>query len=184
MKVTGNAIIENSVLVGHCTFFGTSHFMLEGDSCRAYGATLLLRMTGNDTAIVRHNTIVGEGDAPITYQGGNSSDRIFIQNNVVIGFPYFVNGTLRPFSAGPAPAVKTFSGNLAWNVASCPSHAICGQNPRLTNMTLAGFDGRPLAGSPVIDAAPPIAAVIDDFLGRPRPVGAGPDIGAYEVQTP
>ncbi len=107
-----------------------------------------------------------------------------IQNNVVVGFPYFVNGPTRPFSAGSAPAVKTFSGNLAWNVTGCPSGSICSQNPRLPNMTLASFDGNPLAGSPVIDAAPPITAVVDDFLNRPRPVGAGPDIGAYEVQTP
>jgi hypothetical protein len=184
VKVTGNSLIENSVLVGHCTFFGESYFMVEDDNCRAYGATLLLSMTGNDTATVRHNTLAGEGDAPITYRDGNTTDRINIQNNTVVGFPYFLNGSLRSFSAGPAPAVKTFSGNLAWNVASCPSGAICGENPRLTNMALASFDGNPLAGSPVIDAAPPITAVVDDFLDRPRPVGAGPDIGAYEVQTP
>lgn len=101
----------------------------------------------------------------------------------MIGSPYFVDASLRPFSGGQAPAAKTFSGNLGWNLASCPNHATC-QNPRLTNMTLGSFDGTPLADSPVIDAAPPIPAVVDDFLGRPRPVGAGPDIGAYEVQAP
>ena len=184
VKVTGNSLIENSVLVGHCTFFGTSHFMVEGDNCRAYGSTLILSMTGNDTAIVRHNTIAGEGDTPIAYRDGNSTDRIFIQNNVVVGFPYFVDGTPRPLSAGRAPAVNTLSGNLAGYVASCPSGASCDESPRLTDLTLAGFDGAPLAGSPVIDAAPLIAEVVDDFLGRPRPVGARPDIGAYEVQTP
>ena len=182
VKVTGTSLIENSVLVGYCTFFKGKYFMIDGDYCRAYGATVLLNMTGNDTATMRHNTLAGEGDAPITYSNGNSADKILIQNNVVVGFPYFVDGSLRAFSAGGAPAAKTFSGNLAWNVASCPSGTICGQNPKLTNMTLAGFDAMPLTGSPAIDAAPSISAVVDDFVKKPRPVGAGPDIGAYEVQ--
>ena len=52
----------------------------------------------------------------------------------------------------------------------------------LANVSLASFDAKPLAGSPVIDKAPPISAVVDDVLGKPRPVGAGADIGAYEVQ--
>ncbi len=184
VKVTGTLLLENSVLIGHCTSFKDQFFMVDGDNCRAYGSTLLLSLTGGDTAIVRHNTLAGEGDTQIAYRDGDGTDRIHIQNNAVVGFPYFVDGSLRAFSGGPAPAVKTFSGNLAWNVTSCPSGVVCGQNPMLTDMNLASFDGRPLPGSPLIDAAPSIPAVVDDFLGRPRPVGAGPDIGAYEAQTP
>ncbi|WP_460815070.1 hypothetical protein, partial [Luteimonas pelagia] len=56
VKITGTALVENSVLVGHCTYFRNRHFMQDGDLCRAYGATLRLVLTGNDTVVVRHNT--------------------------------------------------------------------------------------------------------------------------------
>ena len=182
VKVSGNSLIENSVIVGYCTFYKGKYFMVDGDYCRAYGATLLLNLSGNDTAIVRHNTLAGEGDNQITYNNGTSTDRIYIQNNVAVGFPYFSTGALRSFSDGSAPAVKSFSGNLIWNVDSCQSGAICGQNPKLANMTLAGFDAEPLAGSPAIDKAPMISAVTTDFLLQKRPSGAANDIGAYEMQ--
>ena len=182
IKVAGNALIENSVAIGHCTYFkGKFSTMIDGDHCRAYGSAILLILTGNDIVTVRHNTVYGEGDALIAYGEGASSDRINIHNNVGIGFPYYLTGASRAFTAGGAPGVKTFSGNLGWNVASCPSGSICNtSNPMLTNMTLASFNAKPLAGSPVIDRAPVIAAVTTDFLNQPRPVGAGPDIGAYE----
>ncbi|NUP10289.1 MAG: hypothetical protein HOW73_29920 [Polyangiaceae bacterium] len=187
VKVRGNSLIENSVLVGQCSFFEGIDYMTSANSCRAFGSSLLLVLTGNDVATVRHNTIAGEGDAQIGYtEDGNTTDRIYIQNNVVVGFPdYFHPGSKTLFSGGQAPAVKSFSGNLAWNVQTCPaSGTICGQDPKLSNMALETFDGRPLAGSPVFDNAPLISAVIDDFLKKPRPVGAAPDIGAYEVQSP
>ena len=180
VKVTGNALIENSVIVGHCTFFKGKYTMQDSESCRAYGATLLLNLTGNDTVTVRHNTLAGEGDAQIVHTGGQSSDRINILNNIAVGFPYFVNGQARPFNAGNAPGTKSISGNLAWNVSSCPSGVSCSQNPKLANMSLAAFDAEPLAGSPAIDTAPRIAAVTTDFLDGARPVGVANDIGAYE----
>lgn len=182
-KVRGNSVIENSVLVGDCTYFQGRDYMQSTDLCRAYGSSLLLVLTGNDVAVVRHNTIAGEGDVQIGYAEGGSSDTVKIQNNVIVGFPYFASPSVFSlFHGGNSSIVKSFSGNLGYNVRNCPSGQICNQNPKLTNMTLAAFDGRPLAGSPVIDAAPSLAGVTSDFLEKPRPVGAGPDIGAYEVQ--
>ncbi|WP_460815067.1 choice-of-anchor Q domain-containing protein, partial [Luteimonas pelagia] len=167
--------------VGHCTYFRNRHFMQDGDLCRAYGATLRLVLTGNDTVVVRHNTLAGEGDAQIVHTGGTSSDRIMIQNNVGVGFPYFVDGTKRGFTGGSVSGEKTVSGNLAWNVVSCPTGVTCA-NPTLADMTLAGFDAEPLDGSPVIDKVAVMSSVPTDFLLQPRPAGASSDIGAYEVQ--
>jgi hypothetical protein len=181
VKIKGNSLVENSVLVGRCTYFRGKYYMTEGDLCRAYGSSLLLILTGGDTATVRHNTIAGEGDAQIAYGEGTSTDRVNIQNNVVVGFPYFANTSTKTLmTGGSAPAVKSFSGNRGWNVRTCPSGTSCSLNPKLTNMTLSSFDAEPLSGSPVIDKAPMISAVTTDFLGGRRPTGAANDVGAYE----
>jgi len=181
VKIKGNSLIENSVLVGHCTYFRGKDYMTEGDLCRAYGSSLLLILTGNDVATVRHNTIAGEGDAQIAYGEGASTDKIYVQNNLVVGFPYYANTANNTLMAGgSAPAVKSFSGNMGWNVRSCPSGTTCTQNPTLTNMALATFDAEPKTGSPVIDKAPMISAVTTDFVLGKRPTGSANDVGAYE----
>ncbi|MFC5579228.1 choice-of-anchor Q domain-containing protein [Lysobacter niabensis] len=181
VKIKGNSLIENSVLVGQCTYFRGKYYMTEGDLCRAYGSSLLLILTGGDTATVRHNTIAGEGDAQIAYGEGTSTDKIYIQNNLVVGFPYYANtGTQTLMAAGGAPAVKSFSGNMGWKVRTCASGSTCTSDPKLANMTLAAFDAEPLSGSPVVDKAPMISAVTTDFVLAKRPTGAANDVGAYE----
>ena len=185
VKVKGNSLIENSVMVGHCTFFRGKDFMLAGDLCRAYGSTVLLVLTGNDTATVRHNTLAGEGDVQVGYAEGTSTDKISLQNNTVVGFPYYLDpSVLTVFSGGGAPAAKSFSGNLAWNVRSCPTGSTCGQNPTLTNMALATFDAEPLSGSPVIDKAIAVPCASLDFRRRSRPAGTPADIGAIQATHP
>jgi len=181
VKIKGNSLIENSVLVGQCTYYRNKYYMTEGDLCRAYGSSLLLILTGNDVATVRHNTIAGEGDAQIAYGEGASTDKVFVQNNLVVGFPYYANTSSNTLmTGGSAPAVKSFSGNMGWNVRSCASGSTCTQNPTLKNMSLASFDAEPQTGSPVIDKAPMISAVTTDFVMGQRPTGAGNDVGAYE----
>ncbi|MFC5570155.1 choice-of-anchor Q domain-containing protein [Lysobacter yangpyeongensis] len=183
VKVRGNSLIENSVIVGRCTYFRGKYYMTTGDLCRAYGTSLLLVLTGGDTATVRHNTIAGEGDAQIAYGEGTSSDRVNIQNNLVVGFPYYRDTSTRTlFSGGSAPAVKSFSGNMGWHTRNCPTGTSCSRDPKLASMTLSTFDAEPLAGSGVIDRAPKISAVTTDFLEGKRPVGAANDIGAYEYR--
>jgi hypothetical protein len=181
VKLKGNSLIENSVLVGQCTYFRGKFYMTTGDLCRAYGSSLLLILTGNDVATVRHNTIAGEGDAQIAYGEGTSTDKIYIQNNMVVGFPYYADSSKQTLmTAGGAPAAKSFSGNMGWKVRTCPTGTTCSTDPKLTNETLAGFDAEPLAGSPVIDKAPMISAVTTDFVMGARPTGAANDVGAYE----
>jgi hypothetical protein len=185
VKIKGNSLIENSVLVGHCTYFRGKYNMAEGDLCRAYGSSLLLILTGNDVATVRHNTIAGEGDAQIAYGEGASTDKIYVTNNVVVGFPYYASTSSQTLmTAGGAPGAKIMSGNIGWKVRTCPTGATCATDPKLTaQASLATFDAEPLTGSPVIDKVAMITGMTSDFVGAPRPSGTSNDVGAYEFQA-
>ena len=96
--------------------------MADGDLCRAYGSTVLLILTGNDTATVRHNTLAGEGDAQIAYGEGTSTDKIYIQNNMVVGFPYYASTSVADLSAAAAPRRPRASrATWAGRSATCPT---------------------------------------------------------------
>ncbi|QSX77928.1 NEW3 domain-containing protein [Agrilutibacter solisilvae] len=184
VKVKGNSLIENSVLIGNCGYFNGKFYMLAADNCRADGTTLLLVFTANDLAVVRHNSITGEGWSLVGATEGDSSGRALVQNNVLAGFPWFLNpADLSRVQAGTSPALVTHSGNLVWNVYAnaCPGDSLCGQNPALKDMALATYDAEPLPGSPVVDRVAPMAQVTTDFLLHSRPLGAASDIGAYEL---
>lgn len=150
VKVKGNSLIENSVMVGYCSYFRNKFFMTERDMCRADGSTLQLVMTGNDTATVRHNTIAGEGAVQIGHSEGNPTDRINVRNNLVLGFPYYLDSAKPPsaFSGGRTRAIANFNGNIGWKLRNCPGDTICDRDPKLRNMSLANFDAKPLDGSP------------------------------------
>lgn len=154
VKIKGNALVENSVLVGHCSYFRNRFFMTEADLCRADGSTLQLVMTGNDTAVVRDNTIAGEGAAQIGHSEGDGSDRIQIRDNVVIGFPEHARPAKQSaFDGGKSKARIGYAGNVAWKVAHCPEGTDCRSHPKLAGMSLAAFDPKPLAGSPAAGKA-------------------------------
>ena len=192
IKTLGTTTIENSVVVGNCAYFNGKDSMTSDDQCRALGNALSLGLVAGQTATIRHNTITGEGDCLILTEGGTSTSTLNIQNNTLVGqidWRGNATGTPGELSCGHyaynSPGAVNYAGNLFWNVkqGQCPSGSLCGQDPKLANSTLASFDATPLAGSPLIDKALIIAGVSTDFLLQPRPVGAGPDIGALEVQS-
>lgn len=60
------------------------------------------------------------------------------------------------------------------------SRNIVGRDPKLANP--AQFDYLPALGSSAIDAGDKTLSAQTDFLGQKRPLGAGIDIGAFEVE--
>ncbi|MGH8077544.1 MAG: NEW3 domain-containing protein, partial [Lysobacter sp.] len=191
IKTRGNATIENSVMVGSCAYFAGKFYMQAGDQCRASGNALSISVGSNNNVNIRHNTITGQGDGLIMTTEGDSSSKITIQNNALLGMPDYLAGVagsnqlaVAHFAYNSAATVS-FAGNLIWNVKNdqCPSGSICGQNPNLTNMTLASFDGLPKAGSPVVDKVAMLGGMGTDFLMQPRPSGSASDIGALELQA-
>ena len=190
IKSLGNTTIENSVLVSSCGYW--NGVLKNGEVCRASGNTLSLTPSANTVITIRHNTITGEGDNLILTREGVPSGRVYVQNNALIGQTDFLaaqsgwpdDKSAAHYAYNDA-SVVSFSGNLVWNVKAdqCPTGSICGQDPKLKNITLANFDATPLAGSPVIDKVPLLSGVNTDFLMQPRPSGSASDIGAYEVQA-
>ena len=191
IKTQGTAIIENSVVVGHCAYFNGRYDMTSSDQCRAQGNALSIGLAPGQTVTVRHNTITGEGDCLILSVGGSAGSRLRILNNALLGQPDFLanaRGLRGELSCGhwaePDVAAVSLSGNLLWNLkpAPCPPGNVCGQHPKLRVMDLVGFDATPMAGSPLLDRAPALPGMTEDFHRQPRPAGFGADIGAIEKQ--
>ncbi len=192
VKTNGAATIENSVIIGNCTFFLGRDYMTTDDACRALGNTVSVAIPAAATTVnIRHNTIIGEGDCLIISGGGTTNSRVNIQNNALLGqldWRSNLQGNIGELTCGhyadASTAVVAFSGNLFWGVKAnqCPAGSVCAKDPKLTNASMANFDAEPLVGSPLINAAPLIAAAGPDFYLRPRPSGAGADIGAIEKQ--
>lgn len=192
IKTTGRTLIENSVVIGNCAYFLGKFDMQPDDLCRGMGNTVSLDLIGNREAVLRHNTISGEGDCLILSSGGDASSRLQVQNNALLGqgdwrdrFQGKRDELTCLHYANQSPAKADFSGNLVWNVkhSQCPGDSLCGKPPRIAETDLGRFNPQPLPGSPLIDRARPLPQVRDDFLHRPRPVGKAPDIGAIEVQA-
>ena len=187
LKTRGATTIENSVVVGQCSYFNGKYNMVAGDHCRAQGNVLSVTLAAGQLATIRYNTLTGEGDCLILTEGGSTTSRVNIQNNALIGQTEFLSGGSEltcGHYANNSPAPVTYSGNAFWHVKQnqCPTGSLCSQDPKLTNMTLAAFDATPLGGSPLIDRAPLLSGVIQDFYLKPRPFGVAPDIGAIETQ--
>jgi len=73
LKLSGNALVENSLLVGNCAYFADSPLMVGGDHCRAYGDTLALDLHRGSSIRVINNTLTGQGDCLLEV-GCNDSD--------------------------------------------------------------------------------------------------------------
>jgi len=107
-----------------------------------------------------------------------------VSNNIIWPFP----GTLYAGgSTGFGGAESTWTNNLFFGGLD-PSDAgatTWGKQAVLENPKFVGqgFDFRLSPGSPAKDrGAPAVSGVVtNDFVGTPRPQGAGIDIGAYEL---
>ncbi len=199
IKVNGNAVVQNSVIVGECGYFYRQSqkypYMGSGDHCRAGGTALSLAVQTNSKVDVTHNTITGEGDILIfhgakTSREGNPMDdtgaNLLIRNNILIGQQDFtgVHGELvAAHYWEKTKATTVYEGNVFFNVKNnqCPSGTIC-SNPMLTVAAMQDFDPRLQQGSPAHDKVAPIPTITTDFFGGKRPYGAAADIGAVETQ--
>ena len=193
IKVTGNASVDNSVLVGNCSYFKGKSFTYNVDHCRALGNTVEAFFQQGKKISLTNNTIYGNGDVllDVGVRQGYScdgSESLVVVNNVFLGGVdhhqpaeksalYYRQGC-----SGLNPAAGY---NLAYNVkGSCTlgPQDLC-KNPLLGPLSGDAYGMVPRTGSPAIDSGKRVGGVVPavDFLGRKRPAGTGVDRGAYEV---
>ncbi|MBN1659152.1 MAG: hypothetical protein JXA93_12145 [Anaerolineae bacterium] len=200
VKITGQASITNSVLVGNCGFFDGQPFTYHVDSCRALGNTLHLAFTGGEQTTLVNSTLYGQGDGlvgagPREGFTCDGSERITAWNNVFLGdVDYFDPGDVtflfyQEECAGltldsdynALYQVKNVECGASGEYVNSGTHDLC-QDPLLTGPLAGMAYGLELtAASPAIDAGTADGAPTVDFWGMIR--DAVPDIGAYEWQS-
>lgn len=205
IKVAGQTVITNSVLVGNCAFFEGQPFTYWVDHCRALGSALLIAYTGGEQISVVNSTVYGQGDGlvgagPREGFQCNGSEKLSVRNSIFVGSTdYFDPSDITFFfyQEGCGGLKLDSDYNIAFNVKNieCGAsgaytasgrHDFC-QDPRLSG-PLSGPDyGMTLMpDSPGRDTGDNTICPPEDYLGNPRPAdgnGDGSavcDRGAYE----
>lgn len=193
LKLTGNASVTNSVLVGNCGWFDGKSFTYNVDNCRALGNTLELAMIPGTQITLVNNTLFGQGDVLVDANpregfSCNGSEMITALNNIFVGGGEFLGGdTVALFYQEGCPGL-TLSGDynvihqLKLSLYPLGPHDLQ-QDPLLGTLSGEIYDMIPKSNSPAVDSGKPVGGLVPavDFRGFLRPFGKGVDRGAYEV---
>jgi hypothetical protein len=194
IKVRGDALIENSLVVGNCGFFAGKPFTYLVDHCRALGSALSLDLNAGSRVTLRNNTVYSEGDCLIGIDdsGCNGTEAVRSRNNIFLGAPDFLQpgdrACLAYNNGCPGDPVDA-DYNLITGVKNdvCPEgpHDVCA-DPRLADAAPESFDAALRPGSPALDAGSAADCPPDDLVGARRPQDgdgdgrAACDLGALE----
>ncbi|MGI5817086.1 MAG: chondroitinase-B domain-containing protein [Armatimonadota bacterium] len=132
-----------------------------------------------DDTLVAHNTIVGSPQGIHALAPSETRPHVPKRCRIINNLIANAGGTLMDTAVLEDELIRR---NLLWGggvaeIGEAGDEAII-EEPGLIG---EGASLRPSAESPAIDAALPIPEVTHDRLGRTRPHGDGPDIGAEEV---
>jgi len=209
VKITGQAAITNSILVGNCAFFEGKSFTYWVDHCRALGSTLVVYYTGGERVSIVNTTLYGQGDGLIG--GGpregyacNGTEALTGRNSVFLGDDDFTSpgdisflfyqegcaGLKLDSDYNTVHHAKNITCGTNGTDVNSGAHDLC-QDPQLSGPFSGNSYGMfPNSGSPAIDAGDSTVCPSTDYRGLGRPVdGNGDgnavcDMGAYERQSP
>ena len=194
VKVTGDTIIENSVMVGNCAYFNGKSFAQNVDPCRALGNTLTVFFVPGAKVSLVNSTLYSQGD--VLLQSGvrkgkcNGSESLVAINNIFVGDTEYHatwDKTSLYYNTGCTGLKLSSDYNLIHGVkeTKCPgsgSHDSCA-DPKLGPLSGDSYGMQPASGSPAVDSGRPVGGVVPavDYMGVKRPKGKGVDRGAYEA---
>jgi len=197
IKVTGEVVIENSIIVSNCGFFHDMPFWNNDDDCRAGGDALVFALNPGGQARVINSTITSEGGCLVIAECAldktcNGSEKVAMRNVIFQGqkiffnpdedtcFAWYDDEASPPMPSNPfVVEYSLITGVRFGNVTPCPGpHNLCDVFSGLLNISMDAFDAHLRPDSPAINAGTSDGAPADDYDGRKR--DAHPDIGAYE----
>ncbi|MFU8831676.1 MAG: right-handed parallel beta-helix repeat-containing protein, partial [Wenzhouxiangella sp.] len=185
VKVSRSTQIENSVIVGNCSYFKNHPNMLDGDHCRALGDAVFVGLSNNSQSVLVNNTITAEGNCVISGGGGSAASELRLINNLLIGNRYALDASKQSclYYSGGSERVL-WDSNLVRHVRNndCPGNSVCNRSPQITDQRLSSFNATPRRTSPLIGAANRSLAPALDYLGHPRARTGRTDIGAIEYR--
>lgn len=159
IQVTGRAIVRNNVVI---------------DAGASGIASQMNQGTPSDLTVV-NNTVVGAGDRCFRANDWNGRTGFVVANNAF----YCPGGNAMRISDASG---ATFAGNVVLGAVEGVSTGFTTGASLAADLGPDAATARvyPPAGSALLDAGDATHAPSDDFDLRPRPFGAGPDVGAYE----
>jgi hypothetical protein len=165
IKVSGNASVTNSVVIGQCNspaLVGLTNL------CRASGNAVELDFTASgQSQTFEHNTVTGNGDCLIDNGAGSanpnyvpdSSNAITISNSILLGQVSALQknsgGQTCAFYSNGAPRV-TYGNTFVWNTRNTDftTPGMVHADPLLKNEALPTFNPALLPNSPAAGAQP------------------------------
>ena len=180
-----NIIVSNSTFTGNAAVRGLAGGNGAGNGADAGGAIFAVGGSLSVTnSTIAGNQTTGDGAGITVYQPVSNETTIFhLDNTIVAGN----NGrdecfVLRTVNASGTNNLVIHHAND--NRTPCPGITLR-DDPQLGGLQLNAPGRTPTMAigptSPAIDAGNPDAAPLDDQRGVARPQGAGPDIGAFEL---
>ncbi len=185
VRITGNYIHDNGDFAdpvqanaSHGIYFSSGSGLIANNVIEHNVARGIQLYQSPHHVTIANNTVVGNGKAGILF-GNQTADSIAVNNLVANNGEYGIRASSL---TGSGNVVQR---NLVWGNPKGNLGLTDGLTLLDNIQSDPGFgesqDYHPQAASPAIDAglasfAPPV-----DFDGAPRPLGAAPDLGAFEV---
>jgi hypothetical protein len=194
---TGQATIENTIVVSNCGHFHGLPYWNNDDDCRAGGDALAFDLQPGGQITMVNSTITGQGGCLVIAgcaldQTCTGNEKVWMRNTLFQGqevffnpdeqacFAWYDDESIPPMPANPFVVdYSLITGVRYGNVTPCPgSHNLCDEAAGLVSPAINSFDAHLLMDSPAINAGTPNGAPAMDFDNHLR--DANPDIGAYE----
>jgi len=188
VKVRGDAVIRNNLVVGNCGYFQGKPFTYSVGNCRASGNAFSLTLDAGQKVNLTNNTVYSEGDCLfVATSACTATSGIASKNNILLGGVDYLQGDRACFMYTECNKLTmTNASDIVSGVknAVCPAGAnnLC-VDPQLVSSSPASFDGRLKSTSPAMNSGLPVGGDVPsvDLTSKARPSGSGVERGAYEM---